>query len=218
VKTSSEPTPSSSTGGHQDAQDAQDRITIIGAGNVGATTAFALLQSQVAREILLLDSDGDKAEGEVMDLSHAAPLGPPVNVRVGTYEEAAQSAIVVLTAGAGGTGGESRLDLLERNAPIVRDCAHKLRDNGFAGILVVVTNPADVLAYVAQEASGLPQEKVISSGTLIDSARLRQVLGNALRIDPRAIDAFIVGEHGDSEVAAFSCAHVAGVPLERSRT
>ncbi|MES2461592.1 MAG: L-lactate dehydrogenase [Armatimonadota bacterium] len=191
----------------------ENRVAIIGAGHVGATTAYALLQSTLVRDILLLDSDAEKAEGEAMDLSHAVPLGPPVSVRAGTYAEAAESAIVVVTAGAGSTPGESRLDLLERNAPIVRDCVTQLRENGFDGILIVVTNPADVLTQVAQEASGLPPERVIGSGTLIDTARLRQVLGEALKIDPRAVEAFIVGEHGDSEVAAFSCAHIAGVAL-----
>lgn len=189
------------------------RVAVIGAGNVGAATAYALLHSPNVREVVLVDSNAEKAEGEAMDLSHAAPLGPPVSVWAGGYADAAQSAVAVVTAGTGGKPGESRLDLLEQNAPIVRECVEKLRDEGFNGVLLVVTNPADVLAYVAQEASGLPPERVISSGTLIDTARLRQTLGERLNVEPRAIHAYVLGEHGDSEVAAFSCAHVAGLPL-----
>jgi L-lactate dehydrogenase len=191
------------------------RVAVIGAGNVGAATAYALLHSPVVREVVLVDSNAGKAEGEAMDLSHAAPLGPPVLVRAGGYEDAASSAIAVVTAGAGGKPGESRLDLLGRNAPIVHECVANLREHGFNGVLLVVTNPADVLARLAWEASGLPTERVIGSGTLIDTARLRQALGEALRVEPRAVHAYVLGEHGDSEVAAFSCAHVAGVPLEQ---
>jgi L-lactate dehydrogenase len=191
-------------------------VAVIGAGNVGAATAYALLHSPLVREVVLIDSNAEKAEGEAMDLSHAAPLGPPVLVRAGGYEDAAGSDIAVVTAGtAGSKPGESRLDLLGRNAPIVRECVDNLRAHGFNGILLVVTNPADVLTYVAQQASGLPADRVIGSGTLIDTARLRQVLAEALQIEPRAVHAYVLGEHGDSEVAAFSCAHVAGVPLEQ---
>lgn len=191
----------------------ENRVAVVGAGNVGATTAYALLQSEMVREIILVDTDADKAEGEAMDLSHAVPFGPPVEVRAGDYAAAAQSAIVVITAGVGGEPGESRLDLLGRNAPIVRDCVEQLKQNRFDGVLLVVTNPTDVLAQIAQQVSGLPPERVLGSGTVIDTARLRQLLGQAMHVEPRAVDAYIIGEHGDSEVAAFSCATVAGVPL-----
>jgi L-lactate dehydrogenase len=195
------------------------RIAVIGAGNVGAATAFALLQGGVAGEVVLVDKDRDKAEGEAMDLAHAAPLlpgaGAPVRARAGGYADAAQAAVAVVTAGADSRPGETRLDLLGRNAPVVRECAAELRGHGFAGVLVVVTNPADVLALVAREASGLPPGRVIGSGTLIDTARLRQALAESLGVEPRAVHAFVLGEHGDSSVAALSCAHVAGVPLAR---
>lgn len=190
------------------------RVAVIGAGNVGATTAYALLHSPVVREVLIVDKKADKAIGEAMDLSHAAPLGPPVQVRACGYEEAAQSAIAVITAGTDSKLGESRLDLLGRNAPIMRECVRELRKHGFDGVLLVVTNPADVLAHVALEASGLPPEQVIGSGTLIDTARLRQILAELLQVEPRSVHAHVLGEHGDSEVAAFSCAHIAGVPLK----
>lgn len=200
----------------QNTIDDRRRVAVIGAGNVGAATAFALLHSAVAGEIVLVDKDGRKAEGEAMDLSHAAPLlGPPVRVSAGDYAEAARSTIAVVTAGVDSKPGETRLDLLGRNAPIVRECVGELRSHGFSGVLIVVTNPADVLAYIAQEASGLPPEQVIGSGTLIDTARLRQTLAESLNVEPRAIHAYVLGEHGDSSVTALSCAQVAGVPLKQ---
>lgn len=196
----------------------ENRVAVIGAGNVGATTAYALLQTGLVREILLLDRDENKAEGEALDLQHAAPLGPPVEVRATSdYAEAARSAIVVITAGAankpGGDGPTSRLDLLDQNVGVVRECVGRLRENGFDGILLMTTNPVDVLAQVAQEEFDLPPARVIGSGTVLDTARLCHLLAGRLNVAPQAINAFIVGEHGDSEVAAWSCARVAGVPL-----
>ncbi len=190
-----------------------NRVAIIGAGNVGATTAYALLQSELVREIVLLDRDGEKAEGEAMDLQHAVPLGPPVRVWAGDYRDAARSAIVVMTAGAANQPGESRLDLLERNVGVLRDCMGQLLREDFGGILLMTTNPVDVLAYLAQREGDLPAHRVIGTGTVIDTARLRQALGQELGVEGRAVDAFILGEHGDSEIAAWSCARLAGVPL-----
>jgi L-lactate dehydrogenase len=203
-----------------DANDAlplhANRVAIIGAGNVGATAAYALLRSEIVREIVLLDQDADKAEGEAMDLQHAVPLGPPVEVRAGDYDDAARSAIAVITAGAAnkpGGGAASRLDLLETNAGVVRDCVGQLVQRGFEGILLMTTNPVDVLAQIAQEEFDLPPERVIGTGTVLDTARLRHLLADALGVEARAVDAFILGEHGDSEIAVWSGARVAGVPL-----
>ncbi len=190
-----------------------DRVAVIGCGNVGATTAYALLQSHLVRELVLLDVNEEKAEGEARDLQHAVPLGPPVQVWVGDYAEAARSAIVVVTAGSAGKQGGSRLDLLDDNIGVIRDCVRQLRAHDFDGILLMTTNPVDILAQVAQEESGLPTERVLGTGTVIDTARLRQMLGDELGVEARALDAFILGEHGDSEIAAWSCAHVAGMPL-----
>ena len=196
----------------------ENRVAVIGAGNVGATTAYALLQTGLVREILLLDRDARKAEGEALDLQHAAPLGPPVSVRATSdYNEAAQSAIVVITAGAAnkpsGGGPTSRLDLLDQNGDVVRECVGRLRQNGFAGILLMTTNPVDVLAQIAQEEFDLPPARVFGSGTILDTARLGHLLAERLKVAPQAINAFIIGEHGDSEIAAWSSARVAGVPL-----
>ena len=192
-----------------------NRVAIIGSGAVGAATGYALLQSELVREIVLLDSAPEKAEGEAMDLEHAVPLGPPVAVWAGDYDDAAASAVAVITAGATSKPGESRsrLDLVGQNAPIVRECVGELVKRGFGGVVVMTSNPVDVLAQVAQEDGGLPWQRVIGSGTVLDTARLRQLLADTLRVEARAVDAFILGEHGDSEIAVWSGARVAGVPL-----
>ncbi len=190
-----------------------DRIAIIGCGHVGTTSAYALMMSGIAREIVLVDRDMERAEGEAMDLQHAVPLTRPVRIWAGDYKDAAQSAIVVIAAGVGGNPGETRLDLLNRNVVVVRDCMKRLLTEGFAGLVLMTTNPVDVLAQVAQAESGLPVGRVTGSGTVLDSARLRAMLGAELGIEARSVHAYIIGEHGDSEVAAWSSAHVAGVHL-----
>lgn len=190
-----------------------NRVAVIGCGNVGATSAYALITNGVARELVLIDKDERRTEGEAMDLQHAVPLARPVRVWAGDYQDAARAQIVVIAAGVSSHPGETRLDLLSRNVVVVRDCVQKLMAEGFDGIILMTTNPVDVLAQVAQEESGLPPKRVISSGTVLDSARLRSLLGSALGIEARSVHAYIIGEHGDSEVAAWSAATVAGVPL-----
>jgi L-lactate dehydrogenase len=190
-----------------------DRIAIIGCGHVGSTCAYALMMKGTAREIILIDADGNVAESEAMDLQHAASMNRPVHIRAGDYKDAAQSSIVIITAGVGGSPGESRLDLLARNVGVVRECMKQLGAEGFAGILLMTTNPVDVLTQVAQHESGFPAARVIGSGTLLDSARLRAMIGAALSVEARSVHAYIIGEHGDSEIAAFSSATIAGVPL-----
>jgi L-lactate dehydrogenase len=180
---------------------------------VGATSAYALLTRGVAREVVLLDADPRRAEGEAMDLQQAAALARPVEVRAGGWSDAASAAVVVVAAGAGGRPGESRLDLLGRNVVVVRDVMENLVSSGFGGIILMTTNPVDVLAQFAQEFSGLPAGRVIGSGTVLDSARLRAMLGRHLGVEPRSVHAHVVGEHGDSEIAAWSSARVAGVPV-----
>lgn len=195
-----------------------NRVCIIGCGNVGTASAYALAQSGLIRELVLLDADKDKAEGETMDLQQAVavPMEPPVKVINGDYKDAADSSIVVITAGvATSDPGESRLALLDKNVRIIRDVVGKLKAEGFGGILVMTTNPVDVLAQVAQEESGLPVGQVISTGTVIDTARLRAMLGEELGVEPRAVDAYIIGEHGDSEIAVWSGARVAGLTLAK---
>jgi L-lactate dehydrogenase len=190
-----------------------NRIAIIGCGHVGATTAYALIQSGIAREIVLLDIDNERLTGEVMDLQHAASLAKPVRVWAGNYDDAAKAEIAIIAAGKNSEPGESRLDLLGRNVSVVRECVRCLREAGFKGVVLMTTNPVDILAQVAQKESGLSQAKVIGSGTVLDTARLRSALAEKLGIDTHSIHAYIIGEHGDSEVAVWISARIAGVPL-----
>ena len=191
----------------------QGRVCVVGCGHVGTTSAYALMLGGLAREVVLLDVDARRAEGEAMDLEQAAALARPVEVRAGTWDDAARAAIVVVAAGVGGRPGESRLDLLGRNVVVIRDVMRNLSERGFGGIVLMTTNPVDVLAQSAQEFSGLPVGRVIGSGTVLDSARLRAMLGRHLGVEPRSIHAHVVGEHGDSEIAVWSSARVAGVPV-----
>lgn len=193
-----------------------NRVAVIGCGNVGMASAFALAQSTFVREIVLIDRDIEKARGEAIDLQQAVavPMTSPILVTAGDYSDAAQCSIVVVTAGAPSGGPDvSRLDLLGTNTTIIREIVGKLRAKGFTGILIMTSNPVDILTQIALEESGLPACKVIGTGTLIDTARLRSFIANKLGVEPRAVDAYIIGEHGDSEVAVWSGARVAGVPL-----
>jgi L-lactate dehydrogenase len=190
-----------------------DRIAVVGCGHVGATAAYSLLLGGVAHEIVLIDANPRCAEGEAMDLQHAVPLARPARVWAGDYADAAGADIAVIAAGVGSRPGESRLDLLGRNVVIIRECVRGLLSAGFEGIVLMTTNPVDILAQVAQAESGLPAGRVISSGTVLDTARLRSMLGERLGVEARSIHAYVVGEHGDSEVAAWSSARIAGVPL-----
>lgn len=183
-------------------------IGIIGTGWVGSSVAISTLHAGVAGEVLLHDVREDVAEGDAMDLAHAAPFYPPASVRTASIEGMRECAAIVITAGRGGRPGETRLDLLRDNAAIVRDIAVRLA--GFGGIIVMVTNPVDVLTAVMTEASGLPPSRVIGTGTMLDTARLRQILGQELRVDPRSVHAQVVGEHGDSEVVLWSDANIGG--------
>ncbi|MGI9072269.1 MAG: L-lactate dehydrogenase [Bryobacteraceae bacterium] len=188
-------------------------VAIIGCGNVGTACAYALLLDPLVRELVLIDQDVSKAEGEAMDLQHAVPVGAPVTVTAGSYKQVAESAIVILTAGAASKSGESRLDLLEENVAITRECIERLMAEHFNGVLLITSNPVDILAQIAQRESGLPMSQVVGSGTVIDTARLRVLLGTALGVEARAVHAYVIGEHGDSAVAAWSAAHIAGIPL-----
>jgi len=190
-----------------------NRVAVVGCGHVGATSAYALVLGGLAHEVVLVDKYPEGAEGEAMDLQHAVPLGRPVRVWAGDYTDAAEADIAVIAAGVGGRPGESRLDLLGRNVTVIREVMRGLLGAGFGGIVLMTTNPVDVLAQVAQAESGLPAGRVISSGTVLDTARLRSMLGEQLGIEARSIHAHVIGEHGDSEVAAWSSAHIAGVPL-----
>jgi L-lactate dehydrogenase len=187
------------------------RVAIVGMGWVGSSVAISTLQSGVADELLVHDLREELAEGEAMDLAHGASFYPSAEVRAVGAAEIGDSDAVVIAAGRGGRPDESRLDLLRHNADAIRTIARQLR--GYPGMIVMVTNPVDVLTRVATEASGLPPARVIGTGTMLDTARLRQLLGRLLRVDTRSVHAHVVGEHGDSEVVLWSAARVSAVCL-----
>lgn len=193
----------------------QDRIAIVGAGHVGATAAYALMLRALFRDIILIDSDEALAAAEAADIADAGALARPGHVRAGGYAEAASARIAVLTAGAATHGSESRLSVAGRSAHIVRSCVLDLMAAGFDGIILVAANPVDVMAKVAMEASGLPPGRVIGTGTLLDSNRLRKEIARRLAVAPSAVEAMILGEHGDTSFPALSLARVGGVKLDR---
>jgi L-lactate dehydrogenase len=189
------------------------RISIVGCGHVGTPCAYAILQNRLAREIVLIGDTENHVQGEAMDLQQAVPLGSPIKIFAGTYQDAAASSIVIITVGTPGKFQGSRLDMLAGNVVIVRSCIAKLMAEGFDGVFIIATNPVDVLTFIAQKESGLPAGRIIGSGTLLDTERLRHILGEHLNVDPRSVHAAVIGEHGDSSVAVWSAAQVAGIPL-----
>ena len=191
-----------------------NRVAIVGAGNVGATFAYALLLSNLAAEIVLVDLNQKKAEGEVMDLNHAMPFTAPTRIWMGNYSDCAGAAVTVITAGAAQKPGETRLDLVKKNAAIFGQIVPEVARYNPNGILLVATNPVDVLTYVSYKVSGLPAEQVIGSGTILDTARFRYLLSEHFEVDPRSVHAYIIGEHGDSEVPVWSLANIAGMRLD----
>ena len=187
------------------------QVAVVGTGWVGASVAISTLSAGVADELLLFDARPGLAEGEAMDLAHGASFYAPAHVRAAPIEEMTTADVVVIAAGRGGKPGESRLDLLRENAAVVRDLARRLE--GCRGTVVMVTNPVDVLTQVMTAASGLPPARVLGTGTMLDTARLRHAVSRELQTDPRSIHAHVVGEHGDSEVVLWSSAAAGGVRL-----
>ncbi|MFP4662294.1 MAG: L-lactate dehydrogenase [Halanaerobiales bacterium] len=192
----------------------KDKVVIIGAGLVGATSAYAIMNWGLASEIVLVDIDRDRAEGEAMDLNHGAAFVKPVRVRHGGYEECKDAKIVILAAGANQNPGETRLDLVKKNTRIFKSIIPEIMEYTDDAILLVVTNPVDILTYVTMKISGLPWNRVLGSGTVLDTSRFRYLLSDHCNVNPRNIHAYILGEHGDHEVAAWSLTTVAGVPFE----
>ena len=189
------------------------KAAIIGCGFVGSASAFCLMQSGLFSELVLLDANRDKAEGEALDVAHGIPFAGPMKIYAGDYDDIADAAIIIVTAGANQKPGETRLDLVQKNVGIFRSIIPEIAKRNFAGILLIVSNPVDILTYTAMKLSGLPEHRVIGSGTVLDTARFKYQLGEHLQVDPRSIHAFIIGEHGDSEIAAWSSANVSGIPI-----
>jgi L-lactate dehydrogenase len=189
------------------------RVAIVGAGNVGSTFAYALLLSGLAAEIVLIDANRAKAEGEAMDLNHAVPFTHPTRIWAGDYADCAGAMVTVLTAGANQKPGQTRLECLQANARIWREIVPQIARHNPGGILLVATNPVDVLTYAALKLSGMPSARVLGSGTILDTARFRFLLSQHFGVDARSVHAYIIGEHGDSEVPVWSLANIAGMHL-----
>ncbi len=189
------------------------RIAVVGTGNVGSTFAYALLLSGLAAEIVLIDGNRAKAEGEAMDLQHTVPFAHPTRIWPGDYPDCAGAIVTVIAAGVNQKPGETRIDLLRRNAAVFADVVPKVARHNPDGILVIATNPVDVLTYASLKLSGYPWQRVIGSGTILDTARFRHLLSRHFKVDPRSVHAYIIGEHGDSEVPVWSLANIAGMRL-----
>jgi L-lactate dehydrogenase len=190
------------------------KVAIVGAGFVGTTFAYSLLIRSLVSEIVLIDTDRDRAEGEAMDLSHGLPFLEPMAVRAGDYSDCEDSDIVVVTAGGARKSGQSRLELATGNFALMREVISKITEYNKKCILLMVTNPLDVMTYAALKLSDFPKTKVIGSGTVLDTARLRYSIGEYLGVDSRNVHSYIIGEHGDSEVPVWSLANVAGIRLK----
>ncbi len=195
-------------------QKAERKVVVIGIGSVGSTYIYALMHTGLAREIVLISRDQRKVKGEVMDLEHGLPFIPPVKVRPGDYSDCADANLIVVTAGAKQMPGQSRSVLVQRNSDIVKSICDEIKKYDSDAVLLMVANPVDALTQVALNWLGWPRERVIGSGTVLDSARFRSMLSQHCGIDTRNVHAYILGEHGDSEVAAWSMTHVAGVPMK----
>lgn len=189
------------------------KVAIVGCGFVGSATAFCLMQSGLFSEMVLIDADHDRAEGEALDIAHGIPFIGHVDIYAGTYDDIVDAAIVIITAGANQKPDETRLDLVHKNVDIFKSIIPEIANRNYQGIVLVVSNPVDILTYVTCKLSNMPEDRVIGSGTVLDTARLKYKLGEHLDVDSKSVHAFIIGEHGDSEIAAWSSANVSGVPL-----
>ncbi|MCB0560855.1 MAG: L-lactate dehydrogenase [Lewinellaceae bacterium] len=190
------------------------KVAIVGAGDVGATFAFSLAQSGLADEIALIDLNENLLAGQVLDLSHGLPYYPPVSIHAGSKEDYADAQAIVITAGASQRPGESRLDLLQRNARIMESIVDDIVAQGSAAVVIVVANPVDILTRVALERSGWDRSRIIGSGTVLDSARLRYLISKYCGVGVHNVHAYILGEHGDSEFAAWSLTNIGGIPVD----
>ncbi len=191
------------------------KVVIVGCGFVGSASAFCLMQSGLFSEIVLIDNYEAKAQGEALDISHGVPFAKPMKIYAGDYSDIKDASIVIITAGVNQKTGETRLDLVKKNISIFKTIIPEINKQNYKGILLIVANPVDILTTVAAKLSNLPEERVLGSGTVLDTARLKYELGWHLDVDSRSVHAFIIGEHGDSEIAAWSSANVSGIPLDK---
>lgn len=193
----------------------KQKIAIIGLGMVGSSIAFSLMQEGIFSEIVLIDKDRKKAKGEAMDLSHGIPFCESINIYEGDYDDIKDCYVVIITAGANQEKGETRLDLIDKNLKIYKSIIPNIAKTSFEGILLVVSNPVDILTYVTLKLSGYDKKRVIGSGTVLDSARFQYMLGRHLNVDSKSIHAFIIGEHGDSELAVWDSSDIGGMKINK---
>lgn len=193
---------------------ANRKVGIIGCGFVGSACAFSLMRSGLFSEMVLIDYDKPRAEGEAIDIAHGVPLSSPMDIYAGDYPDLKDASVIVITAGARQKEGQTRLDLVKDNVAIFKSIIPQINDSGFSGVLLIVTNPVDILTDVAMQLSNLPENRVIGSGTVLDSARLKYALGKVMGIDPRHVHARMIGEHGDSEFPNWGSANVSGISID----
>lgn len=189
------------------------KAAVIGCGFVGAATAFTLMQSRLFSEMVMIDTNFDKADGEAKDIAHGIPFAGQMNIYAGNYDDIRDASVIIVTAGANQKPDETRLDLVHKNIAIYKSIIPEIAKCDFKGILLIVSNPVDILTYAAVKLSGFPKRRVIGSGTVLDTARLKYALGKYLGVDSRSVHSFIIGEHGDSEFAAWSSTNISGIPL-----
>lgn len=190
------------------------KVVLVGDGAVGSSYAFALMQQGIAEELVIVDIMKERTEGDALDLEDAAPWTFNKNVYSGSYDDAKDADLVVITAGAPQKPGETRLDLVDKNLKIIKSIVSPIVESGFNGIFLVAANPVDILTMAVQKFSGFPKNRVFGSGTSLDTARLRMALAKKFNVSPEAVDAYILGEHGDSEFANFDEAQIGGRPLK----
>ena len=190
------------------------KCAIIGCGFVGATTAFTLIEHGVFSELVLIDANNKKAEGEAMDLNHGIPFAKPVKVYAGNYDDLSDCSLIIIAAGANQKPGETRIDLVKKNTAILKSIIPEITRRNKECILLILSNPVDILTYITLKISGFPKNRVIGSGTVLDTARLKYLLAEHLGVDSRNVHAFIIGEHGDSELAVWSSANISGIDLK----
>jgi L-lactate dehydrogenase len=190
------------------------KVVIVGAGAVGSTFAYALAQKGLAEQIILIDANQDFAQGQALDLAHGLPYYPSVQIRVGHEQDYADAQVIVITAGAKQAPGETRLALVKKNSAIIESIVDEIVAQGSQAVILVASNPVDILTYVALKRSGLPKARVIGSGTVLDSARFRYLLSQHCGVDVGNVHAYFLGEHGDSEFPAWSMTHIAGVAID----
>jgi L-lactate dehydrogenase len=191
------------------------KVVVVGAGAVGSTFCYALAQSGLAEEVAVIDRNDNLVQGQVLDLAHGQAFFPTVSIRVGNPYDYADAQVVVITAGAAQRPGETRLQLLQKNAAIVRSIANDIVDQKSAGVILVASNPVDILTHVTLKRTGYDRGRVIGSGTVLDSARFRHLLSTYCGVDIHNVHAYILGEHGDSEFAAWSMTHIAGMQIDK---